>query len=108
MWHGTTLRSFEAMAAFIKAFADIKEGDGSLLDNTLIFANSDTNFAKLHAIDGIPVFTIGKAGGRMKTGYHISGNGDPISRIGLTCQQVLGMQVEKWGNAVDANLEGHF
>ncbi len=91
------LRSFEAMAAFIKAFADIKEGDGSLLDNTLIFANSDTNFAKLHAIDGIPVFTIGKAGGRMKTGYHISGNGDPISRIGLTCQQVLGMQVEKWG-----------
>jgi hypothetical protein len=91
------LRSFEALATFIKAFADIKEGDGTLLDNTLIFANSDTNFAKLHALDGIPVMTIGKAGGRLKTGYHITGNGDPISRIGLTCQQALGMQVGKWG-----------
>jgi hypothetical protein len=91
------VKSFEAMADFIKAFHDIKEGDGTLLDNTLIFANSDTNFAKLHAIDGIPVMTIGKAGGRLKTGYHIPGNGDPISRIGLTVQQALGMQVETWG-----------
>ena len=91
------LRSFEALATFIKAFADIKEGDGTLLDNTLIFANSDTNYAKLHAMDGIPVMTIGKAGGHLKTGYHIAGNGDPISRIGLTCQQALGMPVEKWG-----------
>jgi hypothetical protein len=91
------LRSFEAMATFIKAFADIKEGDGTLLDNTLIFANSDTNYAKLHAMDGIPVMTIGKAGGKLKTGYHIPGGGDPISRIGLTCQHALGMEAGSWG-----------
>jgi hypothetical protein len=91
------LRSFEAMATFIKAFADIKEGAGTLLDNTLIFANSDTNYAKMHALDGIPVMTIGKAGGRIKTGYHIAGNGDPITRIGLTVQQVMGLPVQRWG-----------
>jgi hypothetical protein len=91
------VRSFEAMAAFINAFKSIKEGDGTLLDNVLIYANSDTNYAKMHALDGIPVMLIGKAGGKLKTGYHITGNGDPISRIGLTAQLAMGMQVQKWG-----------
>jgi hypothetical protein len=92
-------RSFEALATFIQAFVSLPEGDGTVLDNTLIFANSDTNFAKLHALDGIPVMTIGKAGGRLKTGRYVDGHGDPISRIGLTCQQALGMPVERWGTA---------
>jgi len=90
-------RSMEALAGFIEIFSGIREGDGTLLDNTLIFANSDTNFAKLHALDGVPVMTIGKAGGRIKTGLHIAGNGDPISRIGLTVQQIMGLPVDKWG-----------
>ena len=91
------VRSFEAMATFIGAFANIKEGAGTLLDNTLIFANSDTNYAKMHALDGIPVMTIGSAGGKMRTGIHVGGNGDPISRIGLTAQHALGLPVPKWG-----------
>ncbi len=93
------VKSFEAMATFINAFKKIKEGDGTLLDNVLIFANSDTNYAKMHALDGIPVMLIGKAGGKIKTGYHITGNGDPISRVGLTAQQAMGMNVSKWGTA---------
>jgi hypothetical protein len=92
------VRSMEAFATFIDAFASIKEGDGTLLDNTLIFANSDTSFARLHALDGIPVMTAGKAGGRLKTGMHIAGNGEAMSRIGLTMQQVMGLSADKWGN----------
>ena len=91
------LRSFEALATFIDAFKSIKEGDGTLLDNTLIFANSDTSFARLHALDNIPVMTIGSGGNRVKTGMHINGNGEPLSRIGFTVQQALGIQVDKWG-----------
>jgi len=41
--------------------------------------------------------TIGRAGGRIKTGLHIVGNGDPISRVGLTVMQVMGLTIEKWG-----------
>src|SRR5690606_17829259 len=39
----------EAMASwayFVKAMADFPEGDGSLLDNMLIYAHSDQNYAK--------------------------------------------------------------
>jgi hypothetical protein len=90
-------RSMEGLATFIKAFADIKEGDGTLLDNSLIFAATETNYARVHTVDGVPIMTVGKAGGRLKTGMHVVGNGDPITRVGLTMMQVMGLPLEKWG-----------
>ena len=89
--------SMEALATFIQAFLAIREGDGTLLDNTLIYASTDTNDAKLHGMDGIPTMTIGKAGGRMKTGVHILGNGAPTTQVGLTAMQVMGLPIERWG-----------
>ena len=89
--------SMEALATFIQAFKDIPEGDGTLLDNTLIFASSDTGNSRIHSVDDIPVMTIGSGGGRVKTGLYIVGNGDPISRIGLTTMQAMGLNVERWG-----------
>jgi len=89
--------SMEALATFIQAFKDIREGDGTLLDNTLIFANSDTGNSRIHSVDDIPVMLIGSGGGRVKSGLHIAGNGDPITRIGLTALQVMGIPIERWG-----------
>jgi hypothetical protein len=90
-------RMMEALSRFIDTFASVREGDGTLLDNTLIFAHAETSYAKIHAVDNIPIFTVGTAGGRLKTGLHINGNGDPISRVGLTIMQVMGLPIEKWG-----------
>jgi len=87
----------EALATFIQAFKNIREGDGTLLDNTLIFANSDTGNSRVHSVDNIPIMLIGSAGGRLKTGLHIAGNGDPVSRIGLTTLQAMGIPVGSWG-----------
>jgi hypothetical protein len=39
----------------------------------------------------------GSASGRMKTGYHIAGDGSPVSRAGLTVQKAMGMSVDGWG-----------
>ena len=41
--------------------------------------------------------TAGRAGGRIATGRHIAGTGDPVTRIGLTMQQLMGLPVERWG-----------
>lgn len=90
-------RVMEALAGFIDKFTKVREGDGTLLDNTLIFAHAETSYAKLHAVDNIPVMTIGRAGGRLKTGKHVVGHGDPITRVGLTAMQVMGLPMEKWG-----------
>ncbi|MDX2145560.1 MAG: DUF1552 domain-containing protein [Rhodospirillaceae bacterium] len=90
-------RTMEAFATFVETFANIREGDGNLLDNTLIFAATETNYARVHSIDGVPIFTAGRAGGRVKTGLHVVGNGDPITRVGLTAMQAMGLSLDKWG-----------
>lgn len=92
-------RSMEACRDFVDALAAIKEGDGTLLDNTLLFAHSDCSEAKSHAVEGIPMLVIGGAGGRVRTGYHKAGRADAASRIGLSLQQAMGVQVENWGTA---------
>jgi len=90
-------QSMTALGAFVRALAAVKEGDGTLLDNMLLFAHSDTQFAKTHSVDGVPIVLVGKAGGRIRTGVHIDGNGDPITRAGLTVQQIMGVSVDRWG-----------
>jgi hypothetical protein len=90
-------RSFEALARMLKEFTNIREGDGTLLDNTLIFAQTDTSDAKTHSVIGIPSLTIGGAGGRIRTGMHVSGDGSPLSRVGLTVMQLMDVPIEEWG-----------
>ena len=94
-WFNT--RSMEALATFIDLFASIREGDGTLLDNVLILAGSETGDAKTHSIDEVPFMTVGRAGGRIKTGLYVRGNADPTSRIGLTAMQIMGLSVDSWG-----------
>lgn len=90
-------RIMEAWAYFVSALDAVREGDRTLLDNTLVFAHSETDLAKFHSIDTIPMMTAGSGGGRVKTGVHVAGSATPASRIGLTLQQVMGVPVEKWG-----------
>lgn len=86
-----------AFHALLSAFDGIKEGDGTLLDRSLIFYSTDTGYAKLHTTDNIPLMTAGGAAGRMKTGIHVAAAGEAVTRLGLTMQQAVGMQVGRWG-----------
>ena len=88
----------EAWVDFTSALDGVQEGDRTLLDNTLVFAHSETEFAKFHTIDNLPMMTAGSAGGRIKTGQYIDGAGTPISRVGLTLQQVMGVPLDRWGS----------
>lgn len=90
-------RSMEAWAEFLRIMKSIPEGDGCLLDNCLILAHSEVSLASTHDVTGLPLMVAGKAGGRVRSGIHVKGNGDPVSRVGLTLQQVMGVQTERWG-----------
>jgi hypothetical protein len=89
--------SMELLASMLREFDAIPEGDGTLLDHSLTMAYSDQSYAKIHAVDGIPIFLAGNASGRMKTGFHIAGGGAPVSRVGLTVQKAMGLGVDGWG-----------
>ena len=93
-----TRRAMEEWAYFVEAFAKQREGDGTLLDNTLIYASTDSNWARIHSIDGIPMFTAGRAGGRMRTGLHVDGGGTAATRVGYTAMKVFGVDAASWGS----------
>jgi hypothetical protein len=81
----------------LQALDSVKEGDGTLLDHTLLLAHSECSYAKIHSLETLPMFIAGKAGGKIKSGLHIAGNGDPCTRVGLTVQQALGLPLNNWG-----------
>lgn len=90
-------RGFEEWVYFVEAFSRVKEGDGTLLDNMLIYASTDQSFAKVHSIDGLPMMSAGRAGGRIKTGLHIDGGGTPGTRLGYTMMKTLEVDIPSWG-----------
>lgn len=89
-------QSFSGYADFLHALNAIKEGDGTLLDNCVVLGYSDTGNAKIHSTENIPMFIAGGAGGRHKPA-HVSGSNDPVSRVSLTVQQLLGLPVGEYG-----------
>jgi hypothetical protein len=91
-------RAMEGLAATIETFDNIKEGDGTLLDRMAIMSATDTGYAKVHALENIPMVTAGRAGGRLKTGYHVRSPGDPTNRVGLTVMQAMGLPLSSWGS----------
>jgi hypothetical protein len=87
----------EAWLYFVSALDKVKEGDKTLLDNTLVFAHSETEFAKFHTIDNMPIMIAGSAGGKIKSGLFVDGAGSPVSRVGLTVMQAMGVPMDRWG-----------
>jgi uncharacterized protein DUF1552 len=88
----------EALGDFLVELDAIKEGEGTVLDNSLIMAFSDTGYAKIHSIENIPMFLAGRAGGRHKAGQHIHSTGESVTRVSLTAMQLVGAPVGEFGS----------
>ncbi|MHB1207022.1 MAG: DUF1552 domain-containing protein [Rhodospirillaceae bacterium] len=88
----------ESLLEFVQAFDRFREGPGTLLDRSLITFTTDGGWARVHSTENIPLMTIGNAGGRLKTGMHISPKGDTVARVGLTVMQAMGVPIGTWGS----------
>lgn len=64
-WH------IEQYAYFIGKLKSIKEGDGTLLDNSMIMFMSDLRDGNRHAPRDLPIILAGKGGGKLRTGQNI-------------------------------------
>ena len=95
--HFFSLQTATQLAEFIKLMDSFKEGDSTLLDQTLVVANTDNGMAFVHGLNCIPMFTAGKAGGLVKTGMHLNMANDPATRLGLTAMQIFKVPVNKFG-----------
>ena len=94
-WLAETCMGF--FVELVQALDAIPEGEGTLLDRTVVFAFTDHGEARMHSMKRLPVLTAGSGGGRMRTGHHIAAEGDAATRVGFTVQQALGVVSGSWG-----------
>lgn len=87
----------EQFVNFLTQLDSMREGPGSVLDRIVVLWQTDHGYARTHSMDNLPIFTVGSANGRMRTGLHVRPQGDPATRVGLTVQQALGVPVYSWG-----------
>ena len=77
---------------FLERLKRMPDGDGSLLDNTLIVYGSPMGNPNVHNHKRCPLFVAGKAGGQLKGGRHIkAADGTPMANVFLTMAHMLGM-----------------
>ncbi|HXU81055.1 MAG TPA: DUF1552 domain-containing protein [Polyangia bacterium] len=62
---------YERFAELLMRMDSIKEGNGTLLDNTLVVIGNEFVSATAHDTDPWPVFIAGSGGGRFKTGRYV-------------------------------------
>ena len=86
-----------ALVDFARTLEKVKEGDGTLLDRSIVMYSTDGGYARTHSTDNIPMMTIGSASGHLKTGIHAQAVGDTAARVGLTVMQALGVPIGTWG-----------
>ena len=79
----------EEFAYLLNAFKAIPQGDGTLLDYSVILASSDTNSGQRHNIDDYPIILAGGGGGALQTGHHIRAAGANTTRVLLTALRAM-------------------
>ena len=96
---------------FLERLARMPDGDGNLLDNTVIVYGSPMGNPNLHNHKRCPLFLAGKAGGQLKGGLHIKApDGTPMANVFFAIAQKLGMtELKSFGDStgeLDLNKVG--
>jgi hypothetical protein len=96
----------QQFARFVKRLAETPEGDGTLLEHSLILFGSNMSNSDKHNNDPLPSALLGHASGRVKGGQHLHYPQDtPHANLLLTMLNRAGVPLEKFGNSTGAFAE---
>jgi hypothetical protein len=77
---------------FLEKLKNTPDGDGTLLDNTLILFGSPMGNSNLHNHKRCPLFLAGHAGGKLKGNLHVkAADGTPMANVMLRLMHDLGL-----------------
>ncbi|HWY65069.1 MAG TPA: DUF1552 domain-containing protein, partial [Rhizomicrobium sp.] len=87
----------EQVAYYLKRMSETKEGDRSLLDNTLVLAGASLADSNRHDHRSLPVIV---AGGLIKGNRHVEVEKDtPMTNMMLSMMDTLGVEVHSVGDS---------
>lgn len=93
-WH------VEQYAYLLRKLRDMKEGEGSVLGNSMIVLGAGMRDGNKHDPHNLPVVVAGGAGGRLVTGQHLTHAPDsPLSNLWLTTLDAFGTPVERFADS---------
>jgi hypothetical protein len=101
--------TMECLATLLEKLQALPEGDGSILDNSLVYVTSCTSWGKVHAADNWPVLLAGKAGGALSGNMHVRNEGENLSKALFSIANIMGAGVTQLGareGLVSAGVSG--
>ncbi len=88
----------DQFAHFVTKLNATKEGDGSLLDHSMLVYGSAMSDPNRHTHEDVPCVVLGRGGG-LKPGRHIVYPETPQTNLWLTLLERMGVQAEKLGDS---------
>ncbi|MGQ0734828.1 MAG: DUF1552 domain-containing protein [Acidobacteriota bacterium] len=80
-----------------------EDGDGTLLDNTLVLYGSPMGNSNVHNHKRCPLILAGHAGGPLKGGVHLkAADATPMANAMLSVAHLLGLDMESFGDSTEA------
>jgi len=96
-WHS------EQLAYFLDKLKAIKEGDRTLLDNSMIQFGSSFSDGNRHDPNNLPIILAGRAGGKINSGRYIPCKKDtPLCNLYVSMLDHMGTPVESFGDSTEA------
>jgi hypothetical protein len=88
------------VAYFIEKLKNTPDGDGNLLDHTLVLYGSPMGDSNVHNHKRLPLFLAGKANGKVQGNTHVMApDGTPMANVLLTVMRRLGVNMDKIGDS---------
>ncbi|MDC0598973.1 DUF1552 domain-containing protein, partial [Gammaproteobacteria bacterium] len=87
-------------ASFVQKLAEMPDGDGSMLDNSILLYGSNMSNSNAHDHFPLPTAIVGKGGGTIKGGQHLAyPDRTPVSNLMLTLLDRIGVEQESIGDS---------
>jgi len=85
---------------FLEKLKNTPDGDGNLLDHSLVLYGSPMGDSNVHNHKRVPMFLAGHANGKIKGNVHVRcADGTPMANAYLTMLHRLGVKVETFGDS---------
>ena len=95
-----TTYQMQKFAEFVAKMKDTPDGDGSLLDSSLLYFGAGMSNGLVHDRHNVPAMLVGRAGGRLAGNRHIQANeNEPTSNLLLGIADLMGAELETIGIA---------
>jgi hypothetical protein len=86
------------LAVLLDKLDAIPEGEGTVLDHSVIMACSEVSLGQTHSLDDIPILLAGSSDGYFKTGLHHRSNSlESTTKVLIGIQRSLGINVANFG-----------